>query len=130
MIHELVHGYVLYAGSMDQNFVNNLKEFAIENVNTFTHDNNFHHEVMRQYVTGMANALYFWDKEFGSGGNLGSQYYMDMAYSGLFTIDANGNFLTMTDAFKTLVPEGERNRVKNVIIAEMRGINSKGTKCK
>ncbi len=130
MIHELVHGYLLYAGTMDQDFAGGLKEFAIENGYTFTHENNFHHEVMRQYVTGMANALYFWDKEFGTGGNLGSQYYKDLAFGGLFTLDENGNFKTMTDAFKALVPESERNRVKNVIIAEMKGLNSKGTKCK
>jgi hypothetical protein len=59
----------------------------------------------------MANALYFWDREFGTGGNLGDQYYMDMAWSGLLETKAFAKqYASPTYA------EQEKNRIKTTII--------------
>ncbi|MBQ0907657.1 hypothetical protein KBJ98_02950 [Flavobacterium sp. F-328] len=47
---------------------------------------------------------YEWDKKFGTGGNLGWEYYKSMAFSRMFQTDPNGTIVAETDTFKEIVP--------------------------
>lgn len=95
--------------------------------------NTFHHEFMGQYVDAMAFSLYSWDKNHGTGGDLGWDYYRSMAFAGLsyLKVDANNNpildengqkIYLDTDSFIELVPSiEERNRIKKISINEATG---------
>ena len=89
---------------------------------------------MGQYVNAMAYSLYIWDKNYGTGGNLGWDYYYAMGFGGLFYVDKdiNGNPIQMeTESFKELIPsQTERDKIKKILFNEQEGnTNSKGTKC-
>jgi len=86
MIHESVHAFILYKNSsLDFDFRQSIELFGKENGYDIKVDpNRFHHEFMGQYINAMAYSLLQWDKKFGSGGNLGWEYYHAMAFGGLF----------------------------------------------
>ncbi|CDF80964.1 hypothetical protein BN863_32520 [Formosa agariphila KMM 3901] len=86
---------------------------------------------MGQYVDAIAMSLLTWDIEYGTGGDLGWDYYRSMALGGLFQVDSNGNIVTETDAFKALVPELiDRQNISKTLTNEQNGnSNAKGTKC-
>lgn len=86
---------------------------------------------MGQYIDAMAYSLYKWDKEYGTGGHLGWNYYKSMAYSGMFQVDPGGNIATEVVAFKELVPNAnDRQAIADIIFNEQNGNNdAKGTEC-
>ena len=71
-----------------------------------------------------------WDKNYGTGGNLGWDYYKAMAFGGLFFENVNGE-LEETDSFKALVPnQSDRDEIRKILINEQDGnSNAKGEKC-
>ena len=60
-----------------------------------------------------------------------SEYYRSMAFGGLFQIDTDGNIVTETDSFKSLIPDTKkRKEIAKKLSNEQRGYNNtKGTKC-
>ncbi|MDZ4151608.1 hypothetical protein, partial [Methylicorpusculum sp.] len=132
MIHESVHAYILYKNSsLDFDFRQSIELFGKENGYDIKVDpNRFHHEFMGQYINAMAYSLLQWDKKFGSGGNLGWEYYHAMAFGGLFFKDSSGNLIE-TDSFKELVPNSlDRKKIINILKNEEQGnSSSKGIKC-
>ncbi len=132
MIHEAVHAYIVYKNnSLDTEFRNAIELYGKQNGYDIDQDpNRFHHEFMGQYVNAMAFSLYEWDKEHGSGGNLGWDYYYAMAFGGLYYKDSNNNIIE-TDSFKTLVPDSnERLKIRNILINEQDGNSkAKSPKC-
>ncbi len=144
MIHELVHAYLNVKYSNPFSFENGMdfrlkmEEYAKENGynpnGTAEEQNIFQHDFMGQYVNAMAYSLYIWDKNYGTGGNLGWDYYYAMGFGGLFYVDKdiNGNPIQMeTESFKELIPsQTERDKIKKILFNEQEGnTNSKGTKC-
>jgi hypothetical protein len=134
IIHEIVHVYLNayffgYPDFQDKPFQTQLRNYASEK--GFTDINTFHHNFMGQYIDAVAYSLYEWDKEFGSGGNLGWEYYKSMAYSGMFQVDPSGSIVAEVDTFKEIVPNAnDRQVIANIILNEQNGNNqSKGTKC-
>ncbi len=144
IIHESIHAYlnsVYFSRSdlIDKPFREKLFKFASEG--GYTSFNRFQHEFMSQYVKAMAYSLYKWDKIYGKGkGNnninkpddlLGWNYYIAMAYGGLYYIDKKTGDEIETDSFKALVPsKKDRDQIKIIIENEQNNnINSKGTKC-
>jgi len=92
--------------------------------------NTFYHNFMGQYENAMAISLQDWDKEFGTGADLGFEYYQAMSYAGLFTVDTSGNISGMTDAFEALVSESKRQDVADIVINENNNNeNAKGSEC-
>lgn len=85
---------------------------------------------MGGYVVAIAYSLYDWDTKYGTGGNLGWDYYQSMAFGGLYYEDSNGNIVE-TDSFIELVPsQQDRLNIRNILIAEQDGENSAlGTDC-
>jgi len=146
MIHEQVHAYfnALYSNVIPLNsfsFQEKMDKYAKDN-GFIVGTNRFHHEFMAQFVDAMAYSLYQWDKEYGSGGNLGWNYYKSMAFGGLYykkrnsngnyILDSNGNpIIVETDSFKALIPsQTDRNKIKNILLTEQDNTsNAKGTKC-
>lgn len=146
MIHETDHAYInaMYSQTIEFNsfsFQEKLNKYAEDNGYTIG-TNEFHHEFMSQYVDAMAISLLQWDTDYGTGENLGWDYYQSMAYAGLSKIkrDSNGNPILDsnnnpiridTDSFKELVPnENDRNNIKKIIENEAESNrNSKGTGC-
>ncbi|WP_141675505.1 hypothetical protein [Formosa haliotis] len=130
MIHEIVHAYLnlRYGNALTFedgiDFKNKMEEYAIDNGITDINSNKFHHEFMGQYVDAIAMSLLTWDIEYGTGGNLGWDYYRSMAFAGLVNVKkgVNGNFLLDnngnpiyedTNSFKELVPnENDRDNIK------------------
>ncbi|PKP15260.1 MAG: hypothetical protein CVU07_10700, partial [Bacteroidetes bacterium HGW-Bacteroidetes-23] len=87
MIHEMVHAFLnnVYFNRPDfenKSLLEKMRSYATDN--GYTDYMRFHHEFMGQYVNAMAFSLFEWDKEFGSGGNLGWNYYQAMAFGGLY----------------------------------------------
>ncbi len=135
MIHESVHAYInaLYSNVVQFNsftFRQKVEKYAKDKGYTIG-TNNFHHEFMGQYVDAMAYSLYEWDKEYGTGGNLGWEYYRAMAWGGLFQMDENGNIVSETDSFKELNPNpSDRQKIADIVLNENNNNNNaKGTKC-
>ena len=79
-----------------------MKKYATDNGYTIE-TNEFHHNFMGQYVDAMAYSLYDWDKNYGTGGSLGWNYYQSMAYSGMFQVGPSGNIATEIDTFIELI---------------------------
>ena len=127
MIHESVHAYInglYYRNSTlhDSSFSEKLRTWAGDN--GYSDWGVIQHEFMGGYVDAIAYSLYDWDTKYGTGGNLGWDYYQAMAFAGLVNkkmdengnpiLDSNGNFTYEdTDSFKDLVPnENERDEIK------------------
>lgn len=91
---------------------------------------NYINEFMAQFIA-MAQSLMQWDQTYGSGGNLGWDYYYAMAFSGQFTVDEYGNITSETDTFKALIPDSStRKAIVDIVLNEQKGnSNSKGEKC-
>ena len=139
IIHETLHTYLnlKYQNPLDLNnmsFRQKMDLFASEygfNPNGDERDKNrFHHEFMGQYVDAMAYSLYEWDKSYGTGGNLGWDYYYKMAAAGLSYEDSDGNG-QFTDSFYALFTENEDiQEVIDITNNEKEGNDkAKGTKC-
>jgi hypothetical protein len=146
IIHELVHTYLngIYLGLPDfenKSLNEKMKIFAKDN-GYIIGTNRFQHEFMGQFIEAMAYSLYEWDKNYGTGGNLGWDYYYAMGFGGFFyeKKDSNGNnmldingdpILEETDSFKELVPNKiDRNKIIKILYDEQEGNTfSKGTKC-
>lgn len=142
IIHETVHAYL---NGIYHNLPDLENKSLYEKMTLFAKDNGynlddpyqigrFHHEFMGQFVNAMAYSLFEWDKNYGSGGNLGWNYYYSMGFGGLFyTVeDTNGNTIQVeTDSFKVLVSiQSERDKIKQILYNEQENSsNSKGTKC-
>lgn len=71
------------------------------------------------------------DKNFGSGGNLGWNYYYSMAFSGQFQVNENDKIVFETESFKALVPDGnKRKEIVQKVLSELKNnSDAKGTKC-
>lgn len=84
MIHESIHAYLVYQQRL--NPARDVHEL-VDNYakqNGFTSDLNLiHHNFMSQFVNSISYNLYLWDKNHGTGGSLGWQYYHDLAWGGL-----------------------------------------------
>lgn len=78
----------------------------------------------------MAYSLFEWDKDYGTGGNLGWDYYYKMASAGLVYEDDNENY-QFTDSFLELFPsEQERQEILETLNNEKEGNgNSQGSQC-
>lgn len=136
MIHEMVHAYLnlKYANFIaldDWSFKEAMDKYATDNGINDINSNEFHHEFMGQYVNAIAISLHAWDSKYGTGGNLGWEYYKSMAFGGLFQIDINGNIVSETNSFKSLVPDNnKRNEIAKNLLNEQKGNSyAKGTKC-
>jgi hypothetical protein len=130
MIHELVHGYLL-ASSNELDFTIAMTMYASENGIDTSDTNAFHHEFMGQYINAIAYSLYEWDKDYGTGGNLGWDYYYAMAFSGQFQTNSSNIIVSTTDSFLELVPNlADRQNIVNIIINEQINNNdAQGTDC-
>jgi hypothetical protein len=135
MIHESVHTYInaLYSNVVTFNsfsFQQKMEKYAADNGYTIG-TNEFHHNFMGQYIDAMAYSLNEWDKTYGTGGNLGWEYYQSMVYSGMFQVYPSGIIATEIDTFKKLVPnESDRQAIADIIMNEQNGNNdAQGTEC-
>jgi hypothetical protein len=148
MIHEILHTYLngIYLDLPDfgnKTLLEKMKKFATDNgYDPINDPNRFQHEFMGQFVDAMGYSLYDWDKKYGTGGNLGWDYYKSMAFAGFIYAkkDSNGNYILDnngnkiyedTDSFKVLVPnQTDRDNIKKIISDETEGnSNAKGDKC-
>ena len=134
MIHESVHAYLngvyySYPDFENKTFKEKLQKYAKDK--GFTDMNTFHHNFMGQYVDAMAYSLYEWDKNYGTGGSLGWDYYQSMAYSGMFQVDPSGNIATEIDTFIELISNASDRQAKaDIILNEQKGNNeAQGTEC-
>ena len=87
---------------------------------------------MSQYVDAIAISLLKWDTDYGTGGNLGWDYYQAMAWGGLFQIDpVTGLIVNETNSFMELVPSANaRQEIANKLLNEQNGNNdAQGSKC-
>jgi hypothetical protein len=67
---------------------------------------------MSQFINSVAYQLYLWDSNINSGGDLGWQYYKDMAWGGLVS-DSDGDFY---QEFENHNPgENDQSRILDVI---------------
>ncbi|MDO4782278.1 MAG: hypothetical protein Q4A09_03555 [Capnocytophaga felis] len=141
MIHEMVHAYLNATHRNYPNFQNQslwqlLDNYYQTNKSKYANDpnilNRLHHEFMGQYVDAMAVSLQQWDIRYGTGSDLGFEYYKAQSYGGLFQTDVNGTITTETDSFKQLVPNAkDRQDIANKILNEQNNNgNAKGTKCR
>ncbi|MFD2035685.1 hypothetical protein ACFSKL_12850 [Belliella marina] len=81
MIHENLHAYFLHF-SYASDFTQGLQNFVVQN--NIVGLPNAHHELMGQYVLGMAVSLALWDVTYGDNQNqLDFEYYIAMACAGL-----------------------------------------------
>ncbi|RXG22387.1 hypothetical protein [Leeuwenhoekiella marinoflava] len=135
IIHEMVHAYInaLYSNVIEFSsfsFRQKIERYAVDNGYSIG-SNTFHHNFMGRYVEAMAYSIYEWDKNYGTGGTLGWDYYKAMAYGGMFQVDSNGNIAAETDTFKALVPDSnERQKIADIVLNESNGNNdAKGTEC-
>ncbi|MDZ4148868.1 MAG: hypothetical protein U1C58_11325, partial [Flavobacteriaceae bacterium] len=125
MIHELTHAYFLFK-TRELDFTIAINLFAVQNGYNTSDTNRLHHEFMRDYINAIAFSLYNWDRKFGTGGNLGWDYYKAMAYGGLFQMDQLGNITNETDAFKSLIiDESERKKTAKILFNEQKSIQTK-----
>lgn len=85
MIHESVHAYLIYVlkGEPFDDMKEALDAYIDKNEFPNTFNNNLNHNFMAQFVNAIAYQLQLWDQNHGTGGNLGWQYYHDMAWGGL-----------------------------------------------
>ncbi|WP_299130534.1 hypothetical protein [uncultured Winogradskyella sp.] len=134
MIHELIHAYLNsvyynYSGFENNSLRDKLRQFAIDN--GFTDLNTFHHEFMGQYVNAIAYALYEWDRDYGTGGALGWDYYYSMGWGGLFQTNQEGVIMAETDTFVENVPSSsDRQNIALIVFNETKGNNdAQGTNC-
>ncbi|MDO4782280.1 MAG: hypothetical protein Q4A09_03565 [Capnocytophaga felis] len=86
---------------------------------------------MEQYVDAMAISLQQWDIRYGTGTDLGFDYYKALSFGGLFQVDEYGNITTETNSFKELVPKPEdRQDIADKILNEQNNTrNAKGSRC-
>jgi hypothetical protein len=107
-----------------------MEKYAQDNGWPNTMDNRLNHNFMAQFVDAMAYSLYEWDKSYGTGGNLGWDYYYKMAAAGLSYEDSDGNG-QFTDSFYALFTENEDiQEVIDITNNEKEGNDkAKGTKC-
>ncbi len=133
MIHEMVHAYLnvkysdpFYTGF---DFRQKMELYAQESGCDINDVERFHHEFMGEYINAMAISLFAWDNKYGTGGNLGWDYYRSMAFGGLF-FEENGK-IEETYSFQVLVPsQANRDKIKDILKNEQEGnSNSKGKKC-
>ncbi|GHB45102.1 hypothetical protein [Mongoliitalea lutea] len=125
IIHENVHAYFLYMAKTNTNFAEGLDNFAKEN-NIFNLPN-AHHELMRQYVLGMAVSLWNWDKNYGeTRGNLNFDYYYAMAFAGLVDYDTK----EPNQAFKDLAGNRLVEFLEIIANEALGNSNAKGKRCK
>jgi len=93
MIHESVHAYLVYVQRGDPygSMMDALEAYIAENELPDTVNNNLHHNFMSQFIDAIAYQLWEWDIGFGTGGNLGWQYYQDIAWGGIALDSQNNN---------------------------------------
>lgn len=144
MIHESIHAYLVYHQRLNptRNVHDLVNNYAKANGYPPNDSGVIHHNFMAQFVISIAYNLQLWDRNHGTGGNLGWQYYHDMAWGGLANYrDQNGNILfydefedyikTLDDP-KTLINESTsaRSRILNTIGNEAQNNSSaKGDDC-
>jgi len=136
IIHESVHVYLnaLYSNVIEFNsftFRQKMEKYASDNGYDIE-TNEFHHNFMGQYVNAMAYSLYEWDKDYGTGGDLGWDYYYALGFGGLFQIDINnGTIVSETDAFKSIISDPyERQKIADKILNEFKNNeDAQGTDC-
>lgn len=137
MIHEMLHAYlnVNYSRKAsdvkDDNFHQVLRNYFLANYSGMD-TGRAQHEFFGEFIDAMAISLQQWDIRYGTGTDLGFEYYKAQSYGGLFQVDVNGNITTETDSFKRLVPNvKDRQDIANKILNEQNNTkNAKGTKCK
>lgn len=117
IIHESVHAFLIYHVKNEP--IGDIKDALtayIESNGLSNQVNNvLHHNFMSQFVNSIAYNLYLWDSHHGSGGNLGWQYYHDMAWGGLGKYkDKNGNILFYQE-YLDHTTAAERTRIDNTI---------------
>jgi hypothetical protein len=123
IIHENVHAYFLHQSKTNLDFALGLENFAKQN--NLTNLPNAHHELMGQYVFGMAISLWNWDKNFGeTKGALDFEYYYAMAFAGMLDYKTN----KPNSAFKNLAGN-KTNKYLNIIINEATNRNAKSKPC-
>jgi len=136
MIHELVHAYLNLRVSNTMifedgfGFIAKMEEFAKANGISDLNSNKFHHEFMGGYVKAMAYSLYEWDKLYGTGGNLGWDYYYKMATAGLSYKNEEGEYVFADSFFELFPKNSDRDDALKIHQNEKAGNkDAKGTKC-
>jgi hypothetical protein len=87
MIHENLHAYFLHFPT-NSDFIQGLQAYALQNGLENLADS--HHELMGQYVLGMAVSLMLWDETYGNSQNqMDFEYYKAMACAGLLDYETN-----------------------------------------
>ncbi len=123
IIHENVHAYFLHQTKTNLDFALGLENFAKQN--NLNNLPNAHHELMGQYVLGMAISLWNWDKNFGeTKGALDFEYYYAMAFAGMLDYKTN----KPNSAFKNLAGN-KTNKYLNIIVNEATNRNAKSKPC-
>lgn len=119
MIHVSVHAYLLFQqrGSTNRNLYNSLITYAENNGYSINDANRLNHEFMAQFVNAMAYNLRLWDHNHGTGGNLGWQYYHDMAWGGLINYeDPNTGEVMFYEEYIDHNPnQTDRERIENIV---------------
>ncbi|PRY88042.1 hypothetical protein CLW00_105163 [Mongoliibacter ruber] len=124
IIHENVHAYLLHQSKTNVEFAVGLNNFAKQN--NLNNLPNTHHELMGQYVLGMAISLWNWDKNFGeTKGALDFEYYYAMAFGGLLDYDTK----KPNQAFQTLAGTKVADYLKIIENESSGNSNAKGKKC-
>lgn len=145
MIHESIHAYLVYQQRLNQ--VRDVHElvanYAREN-GFSTNLNLIHHNFMAQFANSIAYNFKLWDHDHGTRGNLGWQYFHDMAWGGLANYrDPNDdtkilfvqefeNYLKTLDNPETTVDESkdDKERILNTNTNEAtNNSNAKGDDC-
>ena len=144
MIHESMHAYLIFERQRDytDHIHEALNNYAKSNGYLPGGDGNLiHHNFMAQFVDAIAYQLAVWDKKFGTGTDLGWQYYHDLAWGGLANYEVNGaelfykefeNYLRNLDDPTTAKDESlaVKDRILKIIANEAaNNLNAKGNDC-
>ncbi len=118
MIHESLHAFLIYEQDSNPlgNFHTSLNNYARSTGNSGS-GNIIHHNFMAQFVNAMAYNLKLWDHNHGTGGNLGWQYYHDMAWGGLINYeDPNTGEVMFYEEYIDHNPnQTDRERIENTV---------------
>lgn len=144
MIHESMHAYLIFERQRDytDHMHEALNDYAKSNGYLPGGDGNLiHHNFMAQFVDAIAYQLAFWDKQSGTGTDLGWQYYHDLAWGGLANYEVNGvelfykefeNYLKSLDDPTTAKDESlavKERILKNIENEAVSNLSAKGDDC-